>query len=96
MRAERLLLLLLGLLASLPLGAEKISDVRNTRHNLSVTGPGSVKATTETQVCVFCHTPHAGTQESDPNAPPLPLWNRRLSGHTYATTSCTARRRSTR
>ena len=57
--------------------AERISDVRNTRHNLSVTGSGTVKATTETQVCVFCHTPHGATQGV------MPLWNRQLSNQTY-------------
>lgn len=86
MRAERFVTLLVCFLAVWPVSAEKISDVRNTRHNLSSSGPGTVKATTETQVCVFCHTPHAGTQEADPTAPPLPLWNRRLSGHTYTGT----------
>ncbi|VAX19401.1 Cytochrome c family protein, partial [hydrothermal vent metagenome] len=38
--------------------AARINDVRNTKHNLSVSGPGTVKASTETRVCVFCHTPH--------------------------------------
>ena len=57
--------------------AERISDVRNTRHNLSAIGPGTVKAATETQVCVFCHTPHGATQGVSP------LWNRQLSTQTY-------------
>jgi hypothetical protein len=59
-------------------GAQKIPDVRNTKHNLSVTGPGPVKAQTETQVCVFCHTPHGAE-----NIPAAPLWNRVQSGATY-------------
>ncbi len=58
--------------------ADRVSDVRGTKHNLSVTGPGPVRATTETQICVFCHTPHSA--ESIPGAP---LWNRKLSGATY-------------
>jgi len=57
--------------------AERISDIRNTPHNLSVSGPGTVKATSETQVCVFCHTPHGATQGV------TPLWNRQLSNQTY-------------
>lgn len=56
---------------------ERVSDVRNTLHNLSASGPGTVKATSETQVCVFCHTPHAATQGV------TPLWNRQLSNQTY-------------
>ena len=48
------------------------AGVRNTRHNLSVSGPGPAQATSETEVCIFCHTPH--------NAMPVqPLWNHLLS-----------------
>ena len=61
-----------------PAMAAPVSDVRNTKHNLSVTGPGPVKAVSETQVCVFCHTPHGAE-----NIPAAPLWNRQLSGATY-------------
>ena len=47
--------------------AARISDIRNTKHNFSATLtpglPGGqsrvVSATTEGQICVFCHTPHA-------------------------------------
>jgi hypothetical protein len=59
-------------------GAERISDIRNTRHNLSTTGPGPLKAVSETEVCVFCHTPHGAA-----DVPAAPLWNRGLSGATY-------------
>lgn len=63
------------------LHAEKISDVANTKHNLSMTWGGSgtdprtVSATSETRICVFCHTPHASN-----TAPQAPLWNRQLDG----------------
>jgi len=51
-----------------------------TKHNLSVSGPGDIKALSETRVCVFCHTPH--------NATPLtPLWNRELKPVNYTTYS---------
>jgi hypothetical protein len=59
------------------LRAAGISDVRNTKHNLSVTGAGPVRSTTESQVCVFCHTPHGAT----PGV--TPLWNRALGTTTY-------------
>ncbi|NNE63856.1 MAG: hypothetical protein HKN34_07235, partial [Gammaproteobacteria bacterium] len=58
--------------------AERISDISNTKHNLSTSGPGDVKAVSETQICVFCHTPHAA--EAIPNAP---LWNRGDYAETY-------------
>ncbi len=60
------------------LWAARVSDVTNTKHNLSATGPGSLKAQSESQVCVFCHTPHGAT-----NFPGAPLWNRQLSNQAY-------------
>ena len=52
------------------------AGIANTKHNLSATGPGSIKATSEQEICVFCHFPH--------NANPAePLWNHELSGQTY-------------
>jgi len=48
-----------------------ISGVADTKHNLSVSGPGEIKAATETEICIFCHVPH--------NANPIaPLWGRSL------------------
>jgi len=67
----------LAMLASGAADAERVSDVRSTKHNLSASGPGTVRATTESQVCVFCHTPHGATQGV------TPLWNRQLSNQTY-------------
>jgi predicted CXXCH cytochrome family protein len=48
------------------------AGIKDTKHNLSVSGTGDVKAVSETQICIFCHTPH--------NASPAhPLWNHELS-----------------
>jgi len=47
-----------------------------TQHNLSVTGPGTVTATSESEICVFCHTPHS-------SKPSSPLWNKSDIGTTY-------------
>ncbi len=59
--------------------------IATSKHNLSVSGPGTVKATSESQICLFCHAPH----NSSPNAP---LWNHRASGSTYTPyTSSTAK-----
>lgn len=44
-------------------------SVVTTKHNLSVSGPGSIKATSEQEICIFCHTPHNAR-------PDKPLWNR--------------------
>ena len=51
-------------------------SIVTTKHNLSVGGPGNIKANTETEICLFCHTPHSSRPES-------PLWNRRDPGVTY-------------
>jgi len=59
----------------LPAGALSQSIV-NTVHNLSVTGPGDVKANTESEICIFCHTPHN-------SLPSSPLWNKDDPGYTY-------------
>lgn len=58
--------------------AQSTNDIANTPHNLSASGPGTVTADSQTQVCVFCHTPHGAT-----NSPGAPLWNRTLSNETY-------------
>ncbi|NJC87298.1 MAG: hypothetical protein FIB02_02015 [Desulfuromonas sp.] len=78
-RAQTLLtvfaLMLLGVVA--PAHAARTSDVRNTLHNLSSSGPGTVKAAGESEICVFCHTPHgADTSQT-------PLWNKTLAAKTY-------------
>lgn len=48
----------------------------NTVHNLSTSGPGSIKADSESQICIFCHTPHD-------SSPRQPLWNRPDPGFNY-------------
>lgn len=56
-------LLIAGMAVAAPAGS-----VVDTRHNLSVSGPGPVRAANETEVCVFCHAAHP--PESGPS-----LWN---------------------
>lgn len=72
----------------------KISDVRGTKHNLSAVADGTatpsggkvpvrtIKASSETQICVFCHTPHGAS-----TGIVAPLWNRTISGTTYDNTN---------
>jgi len=49
-------------------------SIVNTKHNLSISGQAangnSVFAINQTEICVFCHTPHSASLEA-------PLWNRR-------------------
>lgn len=52
------------------------AGIVNSKHNLSLSGPGPVKAQVETQVCIFCHTPHN-------SHPDKPLWSHLLTAQTY-------------
>jgi predicted CXXCH cytochrome family protein len=52
------------------------TGIVNTKHNLSITGPGEIRATSEERICVFCHTPHNAN-------PQTPLWNKGFSSVTY-------------
>jgi len=61
----------------IPIGAQR-SDVASTLHNLSVSGPGEIKAVDETEICKFCHIPHNAVVPSG-------LWSRRLPSVEYRT-----------
>jgi predicted CXXCH cytochrome family protein len=68
------LLCIAGFLAGRPVPAK--TSVVDTKHNLSSSGPGQIKALTEDRICVFCHAPH--------NAyPRTPLWNKKIEGVNY-------------
>lgn len=52
------------------------AGIATTAHNLSVSGGGTIKASAEDRICIFCHITH--------NALPIaPLWNRNSSGAIY-------------
>ncbi len=42
------------------------TSILNSPHNLSASGPGTVKASSEQEVCVFCHIPHNAAPGSRP------------------------------
>lgn len=52
------------------------ASILTTKHNLSSSGPGPVKAITEDQICIFCHTPHRAITDT-------PLWNHTMSSASY-------------
>ena len=65
-------------------------NIRYTKHNLSSFWPAdagadirTVKSPTQTEVCVFCHTPHGSTLEDLGGGVRAPLWNRKLSTASY-------------
>ena len=71
MNKKRIWGALISLLGIVPLVFSQ-SRVAETAHNLSVTGPGEFKSLDETEICIFCHTPHVAI-------PRTPLWNHELS-----------------
>ncbi len=54
--------------APLWLGAARRTSILETKHNLSSSGKGEIKALSETRVCIFCHSSHNTSAEG-------PLWN---------------------
>ncbi len=44
-------------------------SILNSKHDLSIFGPGPIRAIDENRVCIFCHVPHNAS-------PAAPLWNR--------------------
>jgi predicted CXXCH cytochrome family protein len=56
--------------------AARADSVVNSVHNLSVNGPGTIKATSEKGVCIFCHTVHDASGVT-------PLWNHSMSTSNY-------------
>ncbi len=79
-RIMALLLCVAGVLSGVPAVA-KMSIV-NSKHNLSISGPGWIKSLTETRICIFCHTPHNA-------APKTPLWNKKIEAVNYTLYSST-------
>jgi predicted CXXCH cytochrome family protein len=51
-------------------------SIVDSKHNLSISSPGAIHASTETEICIFCHTPHFATGEG-------PLWNHDMSAAVY-------------
>jgi predicted CXXCH cytochrome family protein len=61
----------------------RAQGILNTKHNLTATGPGTVKSSTADglggpEVCVFCHTPHGSDTSIE-----APLWNRAVNTTGY-------------
>jgi predicted CXXCH cytochrome family protein len=78
MKQRPLMLVGIAYLVALGTHAWSQGSVLDTPHNLSATGPGTVRALTESEVCIFCHTPHNAAVNA-------PLWNRSDPGSTYTT-----------
>ena len=45
------------------------SGIAESKHNLSVSGPGRIKSTQETEICIFCHGTHKAAGDALDNRP---------------------------
>jgi len=70
-------MILIGVLSLLG-SAVEARPLSQTRHNLSASGPGTVKTLSEKSMCHFCHSPHRVGQSR-------PLWNKDLPEIIYTT-----------
>jgi predicted CXXCH cytochrome family protein len=76
MKHQLLPALMLLLLFATICATARADSIVDSPHNLSVSGPGMVRAVSEDRVCIFCHTPHGARTNA-------PLWNRRDSAAFY-------------
>jgi predicted CXXCH cytochrome family protein len=63
------------------------ASIVGSKHDLSATGSRTVQAASETEVCIFCHTPHRASTIA-------PLWNRNNSTASYTPYSSTTAKAS--
>lgn len=56
----------------------RAESVINSKHNLSTSGQGAIKAATESRVCIFCHSSHNASKEG-------PLWNHETTAERFVT-----------
>ncbi|HPR63298.1 MAG TPA: cytochrome c3 family protein [Thermoanaerobaculia bacterium] len=68
--------LIIVMFLSLPLAVLGDDSVIHSLHNLSRSGPGQIKSSTEIEVCKFCHIPHTAD-------PVEALWGHQLSTAQY-------------
>ncbi len=75
MKKALILALALVLMASVAFAA-----IATTKHNLSSNSTNAAaKATSETQICVFCHTPHGASTDTT-----VPLWNKTMTSQSFS------------
>ncbi|MHB1687230.1 MAG: cytochrome c3 family protein [Ignavibacteriaceae bacterium] len=65
--------LVLGALMVLFSAVSFAQTIVTSKHDLSITGDTAAHSTNESQVCIFCHTPHQKLISAKP------LWNKNLS-----------------
>ncbi len=77
-RPDAVVVALIAALVAAAHGApvQNANSIVNSKHNLSVSSPGRIHAATESDICIFCHTPHFASGDG-------PLWNHKMSSAVY-------------
>jgi predicted CXXCH cytochrome family protein len=77
-KAARRILFAAAVVSFLPFNAlaDNPNSIIYSKHNLSVSSPGSIHAAIESDICIFCHTPHHASGDG-------PLWNHQMSSAVY-------------
>ena len=66
-----------GLFFAVPISfGQNPNSIIYSKHNLAISGPGTIRSATEADVCVFCHAPHSASPDG-------PLWNHQMSTAAY-------------
>ena len=65
---KKYLLLIISFIFAYYLLVSQQQYVQNTKHNLAYNTTNTYRASSEDEICIFCHTPHSATK--------VPLWNR--------------------
>ena len=76
MITKKLAVVLIVCLASLMSSQSHAASIVDSKHNLALSGPGDIKAEVETEICIFCHTPHQSIGQAA-------LWNHEMSVASY-------------
>lgn len=78
MKKLALVAVVAAVVAMMAFGVYAASDITNTKHNLSMQSGNTYRSSNYSEICVFCHTPHA--------AGSWPLWNRDMTSVSNFTT----------
>ena len=60
------------MLALAAVAQQNPNSIIYSKHNLSVSGPGTLRSATEREVCIFCHAPHNATGDGPLGTTPCP------------------------
>jgi predicted CXXCH cytochrome family protein len=86
MNHKKIFMAVVGLMLVFLSASAQSGTIRSTKHNLSISGPGDITASSESQICIFCHIPHREGSKmpylwnrSSPSTPYTPYYSSTLN-----------------